>query len=365
MSVPTKRIAVPRQWIGAPDRAWTPTLSLAVGVVASIAVFGVGLATGRVPAWIATPCLATTIYVAFTVLHDSMHGTAHRNRSLNAHLGRVAGLLLMLPLPLFRAAHLAHHSHTNDPSDDPDMMVARRPAWLRPLWFLLTPFHYRALVYGRAMLRDRSARLEAAVTELMIVSVIAAALVSGYGLLLLQLWVLPAVIAILFLALAFDLLPHHPHTTQERYYDTRIYPGRLLNALLLGQNYHLIHHLWTTIPWYHYADAFREVEADLVARGAPIGWTASRNARRLLPSSSPKPGERRGHDRTTGRARLEPPTAPGAPGTTRTCDPQFRKMRAKLLGATEFVPRTAGLGFRRSRQTTRTRDSGHATLAHR
>ena len=272
MSAPATRVAVPRQWIGAPDRAWTPTLSLAVGVVVCLAGFGGGLVAGRVPAWIATPGLAATIYVAFTVLHDSMHGTAHRNRALNRNLGRIAGLLLMLPLPLFRAAHLAHHSHTNDPLEDPDMMVAHRPAWLRPLWFLWTPIHYRVLVYGRGMLRDRSARFEAAATELLIVAAIAAPLFAGHGLLLLQLWVLPAVLAILFLALAFDLLPHHPHTTQERYYDTRIYPGRLLNALLLGQNYHLIHHLWTTIPWYHYEKAFREVEEDLVARGAPVGW---------------------------------------------------------------------------------------------
>ena len=47
---------------------------------------------------------------------------------------------------------------------------------------------------------------------------------------------------------------------------------RVLDAVLLGQNYHLIHHLWTTIPWYRYSRAFAEVEDDLVRRGAPIGW---------------------------------------------------------------------------------------------
>jgi fatty acid desaturase len=83
---------------------------------------------------------------------------------------------------------------------------------------------------------------------------------------------LPASLAVLWLAFAFDLLPHHPHTTRERYYDTRIYPGRVLNAQLLGENYHLIHHLWNTIPWYRYERAFRDAEDDLVARGAPIGW---------------------------------------------------------------------------------------------
>lgn len=266
------RIDVPRRWIGAPDAGWNPTVTLLAGVLIGFAVFGVGLVSGSISAWIATPALAVCIYGVFTVLHESMHGVAHRNRAVNAAMGRLAGWPLMLPLPLFRAAHLAHHSHTNDPHRDPDMMVAQRPAWLRPIWFLWTPIHYRILVYGQGLLRDRSARIEAVATDAAIVAVISIALATGHGVLLAQLWLVPAVLAILWLALAFDLLPHHPHTTRERYYDTRIYPGRLLNAVLLGQNYHLIHHLWTTIPWYRYAAAFNEVEDDLVSRGAPVGW---------------------------------------------------------------------------------------------
>jgi fatty acid desaturase len=48
--------------------------------------------------------------------------------------------------------------------------------------------------------------------------------------------------------------------------------GHIANLIHLGQNYHLIHHPFTTIPWYRYQAAFREVESELVARGAPIGW---------------------------------------------------------------------------------------------
>jgi beta-carotene hydroxylase len=273
------RIAVPRQWIGAPDSAWNPTLTLMVVVLAGFAFFGGGLLAGRLSAWLATPALGVCIYWIFTVLHESMHGIAHRNRKLNAGLGRLAGIPLMLPLPLFRAAHLAHHSHTNNPERDPDLMVAKHPTLFRPIWFIWTPIHYRVMVYGGGMLRDRNARFEAFATDAAIVATIVLAVATGHGLLLLQLWVLPSVLAIMLLALAFDLLPHHPHTTRERYYDTRVYPGRILNALLLGQNYHLVHHLWTTIPWYHYARSFESVKADLQARDAPIGWR--RRAERL------------------------------------------------------------------------------------
>ena len=152
------------------------------------------------------------------------------------------------------------------------MMVARRPMWLRPVWFLLTPLHYRRLVYGKGLLRRRTDRVEAWGMDAAIVAVILGSILVGGGTFVVQAWILPAVIAILWLALAFDLLPHLPHTTQERYYDTRIYPGRVLNFLFLGQNYHLVHHLWTTIPWYRYQRAYLEIEPDLRERRAPIGW---------------------------------------------------------------------------------------------
>jgi beta-carotene hydroxylase len=264
--------AVPRRWIGAPDSAWNPTVSLALAVVAGSVTLAVGLQTGRLDPWLVVPALAICYYAAFTVLHEATHGIAHRNRRINAALGRIASVVLLLPYPLFRTAHLTHHAHTNDPERDPDLMVAWRPAWLRPVWLLLTPAYYRAMVYGSGLLRDAASRRETFASESLLVAVIVAAVVLGQGTALLQLWLLPASLAILWLAFAFDLLPHHPHTTRERYYDTRIYPGRVLNALLLGQNYHLIHHLWNTIPWYRYERAFREVEDDLVARGAPIGW---------------------------------------------------------------------------------------------
>ena len=98
-----------------------------------------------------------------------------------------------------------------------------------------------------------------------------AAVTGNFGKLFLV-WLGPALIAVLFWALSFDFLPHYAYGSHERYRDTRIYPGRFLNALLLGQNYHLIHHLWTTIPWYRYQRVFDQIEDELVERGARIEW---------------------------------------------------------------------------------------------
>ena len=111
--------------------------------------------------------------------------------------------------------------------------------------------------------------------EIILVAALVASLVTGTFSLVATHWFGPALLAILFLALTFDFLPHYPYDSRARFLDTRIYPSRFFNAVLLGQNYHLIHHLWTTIPWYRYQRVFRAIRPELEARGSRIGWTVS------------------------------------------------------------------------------------------
>ena len=82
-------------------------------------------------------------------------------------------------------------------------------------------------------------------------------------------WVLywaPGLIAGIVLFYAFDFLPHTPFESTERFHDTRVQPGRLRHALLLAQNYHLIHHLWVSVPWFRYRQVFTALEPELRAR---------------------------------------------------------------------------------------------------
>ena len=61
-------------------------------------------------------------------------------------------------------------------------------------------------------------------------------------------------------------------------------PGALGNIALLGQNYHLVHHLWATIPWYRYQRAFRALESELRARGCDVGQAEGGVGRNTMPS---------------------------------------------------------------------------------
>lgn len=269
------KIKVDRAWVGAPESAFfgNPTVWLFIAASTTLVLTAVYHLQGALAVAPTVAINTVAIYVMFTVMHDAVHRTAHRSRFVNATLGRISAFTLTVTLPLFRAVHYEHHSHTNDPERDPDLGVARRPRWLVLLWCLGLNVEYRLQFYRRKLWRNKTDLAEALVMELIVIATIVAAIVTGNFAVVATLWFGPAVIAILFLALTFDFFPHYPYDSQARFLDTRIYPSRLLNAILLGQNYHLIHHLWTTIPWYRYQRAFRTIRPELEARGSRIGWT--------------------------------------------------------------------------------------------
>jgi beta-carotene hydroxylase len=266
-------IRIERAWVGsAAGTLGNPTLWLFVGAVALVGVTAAAYLTGRLPAPWAILLDAVAAYLLFTVLHDATHGSAHPRHGGNLVLGRICGAVLTLAWPLFHAVHHAHHAHTNDGTRDPDLIVSRAPRLLLPLWCVGVVVEYRIKFFGRRLWRSRSELIEAVATDLGIVGLIGAAAAGGWLWPLTVLWLFPVVLAVLFLAFAFDFVPHYPYDTDARYLNTRIMPGRVLNLLLLGQNYHLVHHLWATIPWYRYQQVYGAVGPELAQHGARIGW---------------------------------------------------------------------------------------------
>ncbi len=58
----------------------------------------------------------------FAPFHECSHGTAFRSLWANRILGWITGTSLFLIPAYFRYEHLAHHSHTQIPEDDPEMI---------------------------------------------------------------------------------------------------------------------------------------------------------------------------------------------------------------------------------------------------
>ena len=257
---------------------------------ALLAVGTYGYVSGRWPGWVTVVVHAVAIYLGFTVLHESVHRLAHRNRLVNDAVGWVTGLPLTVTQPTFRVVHLSHHAKTNRPGDDPDFVVGRGPWWYRPISFISPLWEYRLYFYGRRAWKNRAELAAQLGLDAAVVLVVAAAVVTGTFGLLAVLWIVPALLAVGLLGFAFDYLPHRPQDSTERYLDTRAYRSAVLNVVLLGQNYHLVHHAWVTVPWFRYQPVFEAVRGDLEAVGARTrrgAWREPLATPAAAPASAP------------------------------------------------------------------------------
>src|SRR5688572_315775 len=66
------------------------------------------------------------LVLLFAPMHECTHGTAFRTRWLNGLVGSICGFVLLRPSLYFKWRHAAHHSYTQDPARDPDLVPVPR-----------------------------------------------------------------------------------------------------------------------------------------------------------------------------------------------------------------------------------------------
>jgi fatty acid desaturase len=209
---------------------------------------------------------AAAIHLAFTVWHEA----AHRNVSSRSWVNTAVGILGMFPYmtPYFmqRWIHLQHHARLNE-RDDPNFVYIDGPFWR------IFARYPRALGYARKLLardpRTRGEQLSDVASVAAVAAIYALAWRAGALADVLLLWGLPVVIAKVVMDWYINYLPH-VGLPAHRYQGTRVVDVGWLTPLVLGHNYHAIHHLWPNLPWYRYRGVFRE-RLDLLRRhGVPI-----------------------------------------------------------------------------------------------
>ncbi len=252
-----------------PDFAW-PSVLLAVGCLVVFAGSVTMAVTGMIPYLVAGVINTVVIYAIYTVLHEAVHMNISARRKdlqwVDRLLGSLAGVLLWQFYDHHRADHLVHHRITNH-DDDPD--ISARAGFLDyvmvRLPVVLLSYFNPVLLYRRCkelqMPRKAIQRSMAgfAVNTALAVTAIA----SGYGFELLTLWFVPWYIGNSVMLIMFTWSPHHDHHETGRYSNTRVVEMPGGNALLLGQGYHLIHHMMPGIPWYRYKTTFDDLRPTL------------------------------------------------------------------------------------------------------
>jgi len=266
-------------WRAFTGKVATPTLFftlLTVSLYALVIYLGV---TGKLSLGVCCVLNTFLTYLIFTPMHEASHGNiSGKNKQLKGvetFIGWISGMTLTLPFPMFKYLHFTHHSHTNDEEKDPDYWVASSNlfyVFLKCLTVIGDYYYFFFRDYKQQIANPRN-KAGFYLGTLGLVAYYGIAIFWGVQMgweYPVFLWVIPALTAATFLAYAFDYLPHHPHSRQERYLDTRIvlFPG--LSILLLSQNMHLIHHLYPNIPFYKYGAAFKKMRKHLESKGANI-----------------------------------------------------------------------------------------------
>ncbi|MEB3230784.1 MAG: fatty acid desaturase [Leptolyngbyaceae bacterium] len=258
-----KATTVPRELLGPGEDFLNPTLLVFLGALAVFIANTVFYFKYGWGGWIPFYLNAMVVHIAGTVIHDASHKSAHRNKLVNAAMGHGSALLLGFSYPVFLRVHLQHHAHVNDPKNDPDHFVSTGG----PLWMIPARFFYHEVFFFKRRLWRQYDLLGWLFDRLAFGFLIYLAVQFGGLDYFFDYWAFPALLAGFVSGLFFDYFPHRPFKERDRWKNARVYPNQILNLLIMGQNYHLVHHLWPSIPWYRYQTAYYATQPLLTEKG--------------------------------------------------------------------------------------------------
>lgn len=234
---------------------------------------------GKLPLWIGFLIATLNAVAAYLPSHDAQHHIIAPEGShwhwFNEFIGWYSLIPLAMPLTALRMTHFEHHRHTNDPELDPDypMAAVTVPGAIAKALVKTQPRHER---YSTTLERigtpaAKRAMLHVATARLINYTLLAALAWSGFVWEAILLWWLPVRIAHVYVNFYLSWAPHHPMVERGRYRETRAFRSIWGNIASSGMQYHIIHHLYPTIPLNRHPAAFRALRPILEERGCELG----------------------------------------------------------------------------------------------
>lgn len=279
--------------------AWRSTLAIAHTFGLLAMVLSAAVAFWSVPAaTLAVVLIAPLQHALFVLAHDAAHYRLYRTRWLNDLVGRVAGTLGGIPMCAYRVIHRLHHNHLYGPQD-PDIALhggyprgraylAKKlakdicgvTAWKTYSYFFGSPAVNIQTNTVPRPLDDTSVKLrEAARRDRWMVlgfhiGMPIAAIAVGWGIYYLVLWVLPLATGMQMILRLRAICEHgaltdfssplsaartHLPTPWQRFF---LFPHHV--------NYHIEHHLYPAVPYYHLPKLHAALEQYQMLEGAEV-----------------------------------------------------------------------------------------------
>jgi len=244
----------------------------------------------------------------FAPLHETVHRTAFKSRWLNDVVGWLCGLLLVLPSEYFRFFHFAHHRHTQDPPNDPELASPKPTTfaqwlihvsgwnyWQAELVGLIT--HARGRTPEPFLAAPRAtARVVTEARVFLIAYMLTAATAAAVGSWApLTYWVLPVLVGQPFLRLY--LLAEHtlcPLVPDMLANSRTTRSNAIVRFLAWNMPYHAEHHAFPSVPFHALPSLHGDLRSDLkvVAPGYIAGQSRDFPAPPLAPSATASAGGR-------------------------------------------------------------------------
>lgn len=248
-----------------PLYAW-PTIVLMVLCLAVVFASWTLVLMALMPVALGCVLNCVAMYYLFSPIHDAIHRSmAHSNKLNDFFMWLI--LLPIVPFSngrLLRVMHMQHHRFANDPERDPDHWTMTAPFKMFWIWFAWD-FYY-LYFYLRHKDQFKDIDVGKPVRDTIWVWTLAFSIGYFHPEAVIFLWFVPSRLMAWLIAAVFMYLPHWPHDIEHEKAPYQATHNRLglewlLTPVLSYQNYHLVHHLYPTVPFYRYRKIWQAREA--------------------------------------------------------------------------------------------------------
>lgn len=268
-------------------KQWALTQHLLQNALLASLVAAVWLRAPRpVALFVAIPAVAIFIFRHFSMMHEAVHRVASSNSRANQTMGIFAGAVCLLPFEPWKRSHLEHHTWSGNIEKDPVMAIINAFPKMNPrlqtslsrlwmLWFpMLACLQYIVFWWLASKIFLKKPKSPQVLVSLAAPILFWAIVFTSCGTSF-SLGVLLPALLLYFVAVEVVNFPHHLQLPQHggdtkfRLWDQHqtarscVYPHWLARFVVLNFNYHIEHHMYPDVPWYHLEKLHLKVKSAL------------------------------------------------------------------------------------------------------